>query len=63
MAVPSPCIDVCVFDGKTGFCTSCLRTREEARSWKKMSDTRRHQILHDRRRREQKLERKRAESD
>jgi len=55
MAVKSPCIELCRFDGKTGFCTGCLRTREECREWKKLKDHRRHQILQDRGRREAKL--------
>ena len=55
MAVKSPCIDVCVFDGKSGFCVGCLRTASEAQEWKKMTDHRRHQIINDRVRREQKL--------
>jgi len=33
--VKSPCIDVCVFDGRTGWCIGCGRTREECRAWKK----------------------------
>ena len=57
MAVKSLCIDVCVFDGKSGFCVGCLRTAPEAQQWKKMTDHRRHQILNDRTRREQKLQR------
>jgi predicted Fe-S protein YdhL (DUF1289 family) len=57
MAVKSPCVDLCAFDGKTGFCTGCYRTREEARSWKKMTDHRRHQIINERSRREAKIER------
>lgn len=55
MAVKSPCIEVCKFDGKTGLCTGCLRTLPEAREWKKMSDHRRHQIINERARRETKL--------
>lgn len=55
MALKSPCIDVCIFDGKTGFCVACLRTREEAREWKEMTDFRRHKIINDRSRREKKL--------
>ena len=57
MAVKSPCIDVCAFDGKSGFCVGCLRTVPEAQDWKKMTDHRRHQIINDRTRREQKLQR------
>ncbi|RQR59815.1 DUF1289 domain-containing protein [Burkholderia sp. Bp9126] len=57
MAVKSPCIDICSFDGRTGFCIGCLRTLEEARTWKKMTDHRRHQIVNDRARRQAKLDR------
>lgn len=58
MAVKSPCIDICVFDGKSGFCMGCLRTASEAKEWKKMTaDHRRYQIINDRTRREQKLRR------
>ncbi|WP_321878631.1 DUF1289 domain-containing protein [Paraburkholderia bannensis] len=57
MAVKSPCIELCAFDGKTGFCTGCLRTREEARGWKKMTDHRRHQILNEKARRMAKIDR------
>lgn len=55
MAVPSPCIELCRFDRKTGFCTGCLRSLAEAREWKKMSDHRKHQIINERARREKKL--------
>jgi predicted Fe-S protein YdhL (DUF1289 family) len=33
--VKSPCIDNCVFDGKTGWCRGCGRTKPECRAWKK----------------------------
>jgi predicted Fe-S protein YdhL (DUF1289 family) len=55
MAVKSPCVSLCRFDGRTGFCTACLRTLEEARAWKKIGDPARHRIINDRRRREQRL--------
>ncbi|TKC86338.1 DUF1289 domain-containing protein [Trinickia terrae] len=55
MALKSPCIDVCAFDGKTGLCLGCFRTRDEIRGWKKMTDHRRHQVLNDRSRRQAKL--------
>lgn len=58
MAVQSPCIELCKFDGKTGFCFGCLRTLDEIRGWKKMSDHRRHQIINQRPMRETKLARK-----
>ncbi|HEX7857317.1 DUF1289 domain-containing protein [Sphingomonas sp. NPDC019816] len=31
----SPCIDLCSFDGKTGWCRGCGRTIPEVRIWKK----------------------------
>ncbi|WP_084416541.1 DUF1289 domain-containing protein [Massilia alkalitolerans] len=55
MAVKSPCVDLCKFDGRTGYCTGCLRTRPEAQGWKKMTDHTRHQIINERGRREKKL--------
>ncbi|MDY7544921.1 DUF1289 domain-containing protein [Glaciimonas sp. CA11.2] len=55
MSGSSPCIDICKFEGKSGFCIACLRTRDECKEWKKMKDNRRHQIINDRRRREAKL--------
>ncbi|WP_081771839.1 DUF1289 domain-containing protein [Paraburkholderia nodosa] len=55
MAVKSPCIDVCAFDGKTGLCIGCFRTLDEIRDWKKMTDHRRHQIRNERSRRQAKV--------
>ncbi|MDL2353988.1 MAG: DUF1289 domain-containing protein [Pseudomonadota bacterium] len=55
MSVKSPCIEICKFDGRSGYCVGCVRTRDECRGWNKMKDNRRHQILHDRARRETKL--------
>jgi predicted Fe-S protein YdhL (DUF1289 family) len=37
-AVPSPCIDICKIDGESGLCNGCLRTRDEIRGWKNMTD-------------------------
>jgi predicted Fe-S protein YdhL (DUF1289 family) len=52
MAVKSPCIDVCAFDGKTRLCVGCFGTLDEIRRWKKMTDHRRHQVINDRARRQ-----------
>ena len=38
MSAKTPCIDVCKFDGKSGYCIGCLRTGEECKGWKKMKD-------------------------
>ena len=32
----SPCVDVCKFSGKNGWCLGCGRTREECKKWKSM---------------------------
>jgi predicted Fe-S protein YdhL (DUF1289 family) len=53
--VKSPCIDICRFEGRTGFCFGCLRTFEEARKWDRLTDHKRHAILNERARREIKL--------
>jgi uncharacterized protein len=53
--VKSPCIDVCRFEGRTGFCFGCLRTLEEAGAWDRLADHKRHVILRERSRREAKL--------
>lgn len=55
MAVKSPCIELCVFDGASGYCVGCLRTLDEARQWKKMTDFKRHQIVNDAKRRKSKV--------
>jgi uncharacterized protein len=36
----SPCIDVCRFDGATGWCVGCGRTLPECREWKRASNAR-----------------------
>ncbi|MFM0630504.1 DUF1289 domain-containing protein [Paraburkholderia xenovorans] len=54
MAVNSPCIDVCAFDGKTKLRVGCFRTLDEIRGWMKMTDHRRHQVINDRVRRQAK---------
>ena len=36
-----PCVSVCEFDGRSGFCVGCGRTVAEIRAWKKMTPFRR----------------------
>jgi hypothetical protein len=55
MAIQSPCVDICRIDGQSGFCVGCLRTREEIREWKGMTDHQRHEVINERARREAKL--------
>ncbi|CAG9191152.1 conserved hypothetical protein [Burkholderia gladioli] len=63
MAVKSPCVEICRFDGKTGLCIGCLRTREEIRGWNKMTDHRRHQVINEKSRRQAKLAREAPQRD
>ena len=35
--VDTPCIDVCTFDGRSGQCEGCGRTRPEIAGWRKLS--------------------------
>ena len=43
--VGSPCIDVCRLDPQTGHCEGCLRSREEIKAWRAMSDPNKLQLL------------------
>ena len=52
----NPCIDICKFDKKTGWCIGCGRSKDERRDWKKASKKRRKEIKHDLPHRLEKLE-------
>ena len=43
--VPSPCIDVCRMDEKTGWCEGCLRTIDEIAAWGGLDAATRRAIL------------------
>ena len=43
----SPCIDICQFSGKNGWCRGCGRTRDEARRWKSLKPFAKTAILKD----------------
>tara|TARA_Y100001968_G_scaffold321155_1_gene355136 strand:- start:64 stop:255 length:192 start_codon:yes stop_codon:yes gene_type:complete len=47
----SPCIDICQFSGKNGWCKGCGRTQEEARKWKSMKPFAKTAIFRDLKRR------------
>ena len=57
MGVPSPCTDVCRMDGRTGYCIGCLRTAEEIRRWRKLTDHQCRRMLEDAKRRRARLDR------
>ncbi|MDT7532226.1 DUF1289 domain-containing protein [Sphingobium sp. SA2] len=43
----SPCIDICLFDGRTGWCKGCGRTNDEIRTWKKSQPHQQRRIASD----------------
>jgi uncharacterized protein len=44
-AVPSPCIDVCRMDARTGLCEGCLRTLDEIAAWAALTDAMKREVL------------------
>ncbi|WP_211610506.1 DUF1289 domain-containing protein [Paraburkholderia haematera] len=60
--VPSPCVDICKIDGDTGLCIGCLRTRDEIRGWKNMTDDLRVQMIDELSLRKAKLETEKAQT-
>ena len=43
--VLSPCVNVCVLDGDTGWCLGCARTGDEIAAWTSGSDAQRQGVL------------------
>lgn len=43
--VPSPCINVCKMDERSGLCLGCLRTLDEIAGWGRADDAARLNIL------------------
>jgi predicted Fe-S protein YdhL (DUF1289 family) len=37
-SVPSPCINVCEMDARSGLCRGCARTIDEIIAWSKLDD-------------------------
>lgn len=35
--VPSPCVNVCALDARTGWCRGCFRTLDEIAEWIEMT--------------------------
>ncbi len=50
-----PCLSVCRFDGKSGFCVACGRSVREIKAWRKMTPFRREALRRELPRRVQKL--------
>lgn len=45
MKKDNPCVSVCEFDGRTGWCLGCGRTIPEIREWRKLTPYRRTALL------------------
>ena len=43
--VSTPCIKVCIVDGKNGLCLGCGRTLAEIAAWGAMTEERRREIM------------------
>jgi predicted Fe-S protein YdhL (DUF1289 family) len=43
-AVPSPCIQVCRMDARSGLCQGCGRTIEEITLWSRLSEAGKRQV-------------------
>jgi len=54
--VPSPCINLCEMDAKTGYCRGCLRTIDEIVAWGSASDDIKRAVWMEIRRREADLD-------
>ncbi|MBT9470809.1 MAG: DUF1289 domain-containing protein [Phenylobacterium sp.] len=50
-----PCISVCSFDGRSGWCIGCGRTVPEIRAWRKMQPRARQMVSRDLKRRVERL--------
>lgn len=44
-AVPSPCINVCVMDEPSGWCTGCFRTMDEIVAWSVAANSAKLEVL------------------
>ena len=43
--IATPCVQVCVVDGHSGFCLGCGRTLGEIARWSRLTDGERHNIM------------------
>ena len=55
MSKDAPCISVCRYDGRTGWCLGCGRTVPEIRTWRKLTPRRRAALARELPRRVEKL--------
>jgi predicted Fe-S protein YdhL (DUF1289 family) len=45
LPIKTPCVQVCVVDGPTGFCLGCGRTLGEIARWARFSDAEREAVF------------------
>ena len=45
--INSPCINICVIDAETGFCSGCFRTIEEISGWQRLTPEQKLDLLHE----------------
>lgn len=44
MPVPSPCINICRMDARSGLCLGCWRTLDEIAAWSRLDDAAKRQV-------------------
>ena len=44
-SIATPCVQVCIVDGASGFCLGCFRTLPEIAGWARLSDEERERIM------------------
>lgn len=42
--VPSPCVNICRMDARSGWCEGCLRTIDEIAGWSVMDDDQKRRV-------------------
>jgi predicted Fe-S protein YdhL (DUF1289 family) len=45
MTIETPCVQICMVDGKSGLCLGCHRTLPEIARWTRYSDAERDEIM------------------
>jgi uncharacterized protein len=54
-AVPSPCINICRMDPKTGWCEGCFRTLDEIAQWSTATEEAKRTVWAEIRRRQEEM--------
>ena len=43
--VKSPCLKICIYDHKAGYCTGCFRTIDEIKHWPYLKESNKQRIV------------------